>query len=184
MSITLTAFPTAFLISPDKAKEISLAQITSNKNSAKQKPLVKNLSSLRSVRVATTMRMNEIRHYMPIFDGVIRTGEYTYKLKNGLNVEWVYKDDYCCAILSGKQAHKLIQRYGEDFFKELEKVKNYNIRDINSEEFFYYNYETEYTNFEQIVEALEAQGATYIHQSTEEIKAIYNNQKIRYHCCT
>lgn len=182
MSIKLTAFPTAFLVSPESTKKISLSQVFSKIKDKGIKKLVSNFSALKSVRVVTNLRMGEIPRLMSIFEeDIIRTGDYSYKLKNGLNIEWKYQNEHCCAILSGKPSCKIVPKYGEAFFNELDRVKDCNIRDINSEELFYYNYETDYTDAEQIIKELTENGVTYIKQTPTEIRAKHNNQNIRYY---
>ena len=181
MSITLTAFPTAFLVSPEMAKNITLSQIAKNIKEKGIKSLVSNFSTLKSVRVITNLRLTEIPRLMSAFDRCERTGEYNYSLKNGLKIEWKYQDGYCCAILSGDPTYKIIQKYGEEFFKTFDTIKGYNVRDINSEEFFYYNYETQYKNTEQIVKELSAKGITDIMYSANEVRASYEQKNIRYH---
>ena len=142
MSITLTAFPTAFLVSPDTAKKITLAQIADKIKNKKLKSLITNYSSLRNIRILTNLRISETPRLLAAFDEVKRVGEFEYTFKNGLNVEWKYIDGYCCAILSAENTAKIVPKYGEELFKNLDKIKNVNVRDINSEEYFYYNYIT------------------------------------------
>lgn len=182
MSITLTAFPTAFLVSPDTAKKITLAQIADKIKNKKLKSLITNYSSLRNIRILTNLRISETPRLMAAFDEVKRVGEFEYTFKNGLNVEWKYIDGYCCAILSAENTAKIVPKYGEELFKNLDKIKNVNVRDINSEEYFYYNYITEYTGADQIITELKMREAENIVKTSEkEIKATYNKQNIRYY---
>ena len=182
MSITLTAFPTAFLVSPDTAKKITLAQIADKIKNKKLKSLITNYSSLRNIRILTNLRTSETPRLMAAFDEVKRVGEFEYTFKNGLNVEWKYIDGYCCAILSAENTAKIVPKYGEELFKNLDKIKNVNVRDINSEEYFYYNYITEYTDADQIITELKMREAENIVKTSEkEIKAAYNKQNIRYY---
>lgn len=182
MSITLTAFPTAFLVSPDTAKKITLAQIADKIKNKKLKSLITNYSSLRNIRILTNLRISETPRLMAAFDEVKRVGEFEYTFKNGLNVEWKYIDGYCCAILSAENTAKIVPKYGEELFKNLDKIKNVNVRDINSEEYFYYNYITEYTDADQIITELKMREAENIVKTSEkEIKAAYNKQNIRYY---
>lgn len=182
MSITLTAFPTAFLVSPDTAKKITLAQIADKIKNKKLKSLITNYSSLRNIRILTNLRISETPRLMAAFDEVKRVGEFEYTFKNGLNVEWKYIDGYCCAILSAENTAKIVPKYGEELFKNLDKIKNVNVRDINSEEYFYYNYITEYTDADQIITELKMREAENIVKTSEkEIKATYNKQNIRYY---
>lgn len=182
MSITLTAFPTAFLISPDLSKNITISQIVNKIKEKGLKSLVTKFSSLQSVRVVTSLRLGEIPVLMSAFDRCKRINETKYKLSNGLNIEWCFQDGFCCAILSGEPTHKIVPKYGEDFFKVFDKIKMYNVRDINSEEFFYYNYLTEYKNIDQIKQELNSRGITDIKvNSQNEIKINYNNQNVKYY---
>ena len=182
MSITLTAFPTAFLVSPDTAKKITLAQIADKIKNKKLKSLITNYSSLRNIRILTNLRISETPRLMAAFDEVKRVGEFEYTFKNGLNVEWKYIDGYCCAILSAENTAKIVPKYGEELFRNLDRVKNINVRDINSEEYFYYNYITEYTDADQIITELKMREAENIVKTSEkEIKAAYNKQNIRYY---
>lgn len=182
MSITLTAFPTAFLISPESSKNINLTQVLSKNKNKSVRALASNFASLKSVRVLTNLRMGEIQTLMSVFDDAQTIADYTYKFRNGLVVQWKYQDGFCCAVLTGKPTYKTVPKYAEEFFKTLENIKRNNVRDINSEEFFYYNYQTEYINVSQIVEELQFRGAKNIENVSDcEVKAYYNNQNIRYY---
>ncbi len=182
MSITLTAFPTAFLVSPDSAKGINLSKIADKIKDKGLRSLVSKFSSLQSVRVVTNLHFGEIPVLMCAFENCKKINNTKYKLSNGLNIDWVIQDSFCCAILSGNPAYKIIPKYSEEFFKVFDEIKMYNVRDISSEEYFYYNYQTEYKSIDQIKKELLSRGVTNIEVTQKnELKTKYNNQNIKYY---
>jgi hypothetical protein len=83
--------------------------------------------------------------------------------------------------LFGISEAETLQTLGEEFFKHLDENLGRNVRLLESSEYFYYCYETEYTNIKDIYDQLKAQGATQIFKSEkDEIVAKINGQGIKY----
>lgn len=139
MSITLMAYPTAFLISPEKANKegVKLFKII---NSAQSD--VKN--NLRSIRVMTNLNFKECQVLL----------QQINTMDNGLMIELQPIGNTCCVILSGCKNADLLQKYGEEFFQNLDHIVGHNVREIRSKEYFYYTYETSYKSAREIYDAL------------------------------
>ncbi len=174
MSITLMAYPMAFLIEPEKAKNeklnISSAVIDINKNTAED--------NLYAIRVLTNLTVDELGKVM---SGVAceQIKSCHFALDSGINVEWRVRGKYAQAVLYGN-ADKL-QACGEKFFQQLDSIAARNVRLIDSSEFFYYNYQTSYSKVTEIYSALKEQGATQIFTTeSNDIVANLNGQSIKY----
>ena len=178
MSITLIAYPTAFLINPQNAKDEKL--------SPKQQE-AQNLEiatgSLRFIRVLTNIRPVDVKRLMVYMPQQQEIAPYTYKFQNGLIVKWNLNQRDSEAILFGHLKSDELQNHGEDFFKKLDEIAGENVRLINnSSEYFYYNYETEYTTSQEICAALEQANAQNIyHESSSQVKAHNDGKNIRYY---
>lgn len=171
------AYPMAFLISPEEAKKEKLQK--SSDVTETNKTVSEN--TLRSIRVLTNLECHELKTLLPSIGGVeIRPD--VFLMQNDLQVEWQSKGKFCTAILSGNLPSELLQSYGEEYFKDLDKIAGKNVRLLNSAEYFYYSYETEYTSMKEIYNQLKKQGANHIY-STEnnEVVAELNGQNIKYY---
>lgn len=176
MSITLTAYPAAFLISPDKAKSEQLKEIS---ESFEDSTAIKNM---RYIRVLTNLRPVDLKRYMVYVDGCKCVSPETYEFSNGLCVRWNFNQMNCEALLSGCENSKQLQQYGEEFFNKLDAIVGENVRLLNSCEYFYYNYETEYTDVENIQKTLEKQRAKNIYtESSSQISANVDGNNVRYY---
>lgn len=176
MSITLTAYPTAFLISPEKAKNEQLKEIQEDIN---ENTAIKNM---RYIRVRTNLRPIDLKRFMVYVENCKCVAPDTYEFSNGLCVRWNFNQRDCDAILSGCSDSKKLQQYGEDFFQKLDAIVGENVRLINSCEYFYYNYETEYTNSDDIQKSLKIQKAQNIfEESSSLITANIDGNNIRYY---
>lgn len=171
------AYPMAFLISPEEAKKEKLqksSDITTINETISKK-------TLRSIRVLTNLEYTELKTILSNIDG-FEIKPDVYLMQNDLQVEWQSKGKYCTATLSGNLSSELLQSYGEEYFQELDKIAGRNVRLLNSAEYFYYSYETEYTTIKEIYNQLKTQGAKHIY-STEnnEVVAELNGQNIKYY---
>ncbi len=176
MSITLMAYPMAFLINPDEAKNEKLQKASDVRV---QNETVSN-ENLRSIRVLTNITNGELKGLMSTVDAS-EVKPLVYVLPNKLHVEWVIKGKYCNAILAGDLNSKDLQKCGEEFFKNLDTAAMRNVRLIESSEYFYYNYDTSYTNIREIYSQLKQQGAKHIYSTdNEEVVAEVEGQSVKY----
>ena len=175
MSITLMAYPTAFLISPDKANDEKIKIFKPQKNI----PLA--AEKLRSVRVFTNLSNKHAADLMKYFN-FRKISENVVQLDNNLQIEWVSDGNSMTATLSGCANSEELQRYGEQFFQNADKIFGYNVREIRSKETFYYEYETDYTDIRDIKFALKKQGAKEICVNDDEtsLNAKLHGDNIKY----
>ncbi len=176
MSITLMAYPMAFLIEPEKAANEKLhtasESVDKDKNTA--------LNNLRSIRVLTNITADELGYMMDRAD-CKQVETCCYILSSGLNVEWLVRGKYVQAVLSCNADGEYLQSCGEKFFNELDSITGRNVRLIDSNEFFYYNYDTSYTKVTEIYSALKEEGASQIFTTeNNEVVANLNGQSIKY----
>lgn len=177
MSIKLMAYPMAFLISPEQAKGEKLTSAfdssSQNIDMAKQ--------TLKFIRVLTNVKYMEYVKLMIPLQGK-RVGNSAYALPSGLIVEWDISGKYMEAYLIGNFSAEQLQNVGENFFQELDRLTQRNVRLIDSAEYFYYNYSTEYTNVAEIYQVLKSQGASAIFTTDkDEVIAQLDGKNIRYY---
>ena len=176
MSITLMAYPMAFLINPQEAKneKLSLAadEQVINKAAATQ--------NLRFIRVLTNIFPTEVDDLMQHIDCTKINS--SYETPEGLKIGWSRYGKYVIAELAGCSDAESLQTCGEQFFTELDGIAGRNVRLIESAEYFYYNYETSYTNLKEIYKNLKSEGAEGIFSTAEnEVVATLNGQSIKYY---
>ena len=177
MSITLMAYPTAFLISPEQAKGEKL-KLAANEETVINKAAA--LQNLRSIRVLTNITYDEIDELMSGID-CISVNSF-YQTPDGLQIEWIRHGKYVAANLSGCKNSEQLQMCGEALFNRLDANTGRNVRLIESSEYFYYNYETSYTNLKEIYTNLKSEGAAGIFSTADnEVVATLNGQNIKYY---
>lgn len=171
------AYPMAFLINPEEAKNEKLRRASDDKivNEA-----VAN-KNLKFIRVLTNIESEELDSLMaPILS--TKLDKHLYILPSGLKIEWQFKGKYAAAFLQGISDSALLQSEGENFFQELDGIAGRNVRLVESNEYFYYNYETSYQNIKDIYKNLKQEGASNIYLTAEnEIVAQSNGQNVRYY---
>ena len=177
MSITLVAYPMAFLINPEDAKSEKLRlaanEVEKNKTVATQ--------NLKKIRVLTNITYQEIQSFMSQMGCPEQRMDIPFVLHNGLRVQWVNYGKYVVANLTGNFDSESLQVFGEEFFAQLDKVANRNVRIIDSSEYFYYQYDTSYQKIPEIYAALKKEGATEIFSTTDdEVVANLNGQSVKY----
>ena len=177
MSITLVAYPMAFLINPEDAKSEKLRvasdEVEVNKTVATQ--------NLKKIRVLTNITYQEIGTYMQSMGCPEQRLNATYFMPTGLKVQWQNRGKYMIANMTGNVDSESLQVFGEQFFTELDKVAKRNVRMIDSNEYFYYQYDTTYKSIPEIYSALKKEGATEIFSTTDdEVVANLNGQSVTY----
>lgn len=177
MSITLVAYPMAFLINPEDAKSeklrVAADETVTNKAVATQ--------NLKRIRVLTNITFQELSPLMMQLGCPEQRIHVPYFMDTGLKVQWINHGKYMVANLTANCDSESLQVFGEHFFKELDKVANRNVRLIESSEYFYYQYDTTYQKMPEIYSALKKEGATEIFSTTEdEVVANLNGQSIKY----
>lgn len=177
MSITLMAYPMAFLIEPESVKNEQLHpsrdEVAINKSVASKR--------LKSIRVLTNIEYPNLKAYMSNI-ACEKINPNLYKFSSGLNIEWANYGKYAVAFLYGDLSSENMQKEGEIFFQNLDRIAARNVRLIDSHEFFYYNYQTEYTKPTQIYQALKQEGATEIFTTGDDaIVANLSGQSVKYY---
>ncbi len=172
------AYPTAFLISPEKVKNEKLKIFDSSKsqqNSAKK--------NLRKITVLTNLDIRDLGQAMRFVNNCKICAPQTYIFENGLEVHWILENNQLKAEVSGCNDSEQLQQYGEQYFKRLDTILGRNIRDIRSRETFYYTYETSYTDARDIYDALKEQNAREIYMSQDEtiVTAKVEGDNIKYY---
>jgi hypothetical protein len=178
MSITLVAYPMAFLINPEDAKSEKLHKASDD--------VVTNsivaTKNLKKIKVLTNITYNEVSALMCRLGLPEQRFDMQYILPTGLRIKWKACGKYVVASLTGNFNSESLQVFGEQFFVELDKVANRNVRLIDSSEYFYYHYDTAYQKMPEIYSALKNEGATEIFSTTDdEVVANLNGQSIKYY---
>ena len=176
MSITLMAYPMAFLIDPNEAKKEVL------KPASRDIDVDKSVSreKLRAIKVLTNITYDELPNILCYVDCSKEGNICT--LTNGLKVNWITRGKYQIAKLYGCSNPEELQSLGEQFFINLDKIAQRNVRLIESNEFFYYIYDTGYTKITEIYANLKKEGAVQIYASSDnEVSASLNGQNVKYY---
>lgn len=175
MSITLMAYPMAFLISPEQAKKEKLRRAADDKINEKVAS-----KTLRSIRVLTNLMLPQVKGLMLQIPN-LPLGEYNYSFSTGLRVDWKAQGKFSSATLYGISDSQVLQKLGEEYFQNLDAVAMSNVRLIDSSEFFYYNYETSYSSLKDIYTNLKNEGAKQIYTTADdEVVAQVDGQNVRY----
>lgn len=114
MSITLMAYPMAFLINPEEAKNEKLKRASDDKV-VNEEVATENL---RAIRVLTNIKLEELNGIMSMID-CQKHDSYTYSFQNGLRVNWVPNGKYCSAVLSGGENAKFCNKMAKIFSNNL-----------------------------------------------------------------
>ena len=176
MSITLMAYTMAFLVAPESVKDERLQRAAENKA-----PINSSTSQmLRSIRILTNITADELNNIMSGID-CQQINSAVFYLPSGLKVEWKINGKYAMAEVYGISNPEKLQTTAEEFFQDLDSVAQRNVRLIESAEYFYYNYETSYTNVKEIYDNLKKEGAERIF-STEDNEVVANveGQDVKY----
>lgn len=177
MSITLTAYPMAFLISPQEAKKNTLETAFVNSETDE----ISSEQKLKSVKVMTNVRGVELTEIVLRTNGK-KIGNYAYQMSSGLVAKWNTAGKYMSVELSCDEGAEKLKESAEKYFELLDECTGRNVRVLNSTEYFYYNYDTEYTSVAQIYSTLKKQGATEIFTTdNDSVIATVDGRSIRYY---
>ncbi len=176
MSITLMAYPMAFLVAPESVKDEGLQRASDNKTS-----IINSTSQfLRSIRVLTNITSDEVNSIMASV-ACQQIDSCEFQLSSGLKVEWNLHGKYAVAEVFGIKNPEKLQSAAEEFFQNLDAVAQRNVRLIESAEYFYYNYETSYQNLKDIYNKLKSEGAERIFSTSDnEVVANVEGQDVKY----
>ncbi len=178
MSITLMAYPMAFLIAPEKApKEHLREKKDSNKNNA-----IQAMKNLKFIRVLSNITFNELRILVPRLDVKQLNAGCLYEINTGLQIEPIVEGKFVTFKLSGTANSQSLQTASESLFKELDAITGRNVRLLGSHEIFYYNYATDYKKASDIYKSLKDGNASQIFTTeNNEIVATLDNQSVKYY---
>ena len=178
MSITLMAYPMAFLIAPEKApKEHLREKKDSNKNNA-----IQAMKNLKFIRVLSNITFNELRILVPRLDVKQLNAGCLYEINTGLQIEPIVEGKFVTFKLSGTANSQSLQTASESLFKELDAITGRNVRLLGSHEIFYYNYTTDYKKASDIYKSLKDGNASQIFTTENgEIVATLDNQSVKYY---
>ena len=172
------AYPMAFLIEPEKAKNEKLKLATKNDSVVNKAVATKNL---KAIRVLTNITADELSLYMSSL-GYPQIGSNVFRISAFTKVQWKFVGKYAQAILSGYVETQNLQTEGEGMFKDVDNIAGRNVRLIDSCEYFYYNYMTSYRKISEIYSALKAEGAEQVFSTADdEIIANLNGQSVKYY---
>lgn len=176
MSITLSAYPVAFLINPEQAKTEKIRE-ASNEPVVNKKLAKKNL---KSIKVLTNIQYAELAPLMSNLN-CEKINPMLYRFPSGLRIEFENYGKYITANLYGDIMSEKLQQEGEKFFNDADKIASRNVRLIDTHEYFYYNYATSYTKASEIFSELKKQGAAEIFPTENDgVVANINSQGVKY----
>ena len=166
----------AFLIAPEKAKNETLRQ-------AKNTTMAENAVSsknLKLIKVLTNIQYQELKPAMEQI-ACSPVSSDTYYFDSGMRVQWKTHGKYVYANLQGNISAKGLQNAGEELFNSLDSILGRNVRLIDAQEYFYYQYDTSYTKPSEIYSVLKSEGATQIFTTADNcVVANLNGQSVRY----
>ncbi len=178
MSITLMAYPMAFLIAPEEAKkeELRIKTVGNDKN----KTIA--TENLKFIKVLTNITPNELERFMN------EVGTFQYDPKHyfinstNLDIKIENTEDFITFRISGTDNPSILLSSSEALFTDLDRIARRNVRVINNKETFYYNYTTNYESIKEIYAELKKQKAKQIRETDiNELTATLKGQNIRYY---
>ncbi len=105
-----------------------------------------------------------------------------YLYPNGLTAHWITRGKYAVVNLSGCGNSTALQSSAEEYFQDIDSSLGRNVRLIESAEYFYYNYQTQYTDIKDIYSKLKEENAKNIFSTPDnEIVAEVSGQNIKYY---
>lgn len=166
----------AFLIAPEKAKNETLRQ-------AKDTVMVDNSASAKNLKLIKVLTNIQYQELKPVMEQVncTKVSSDTYYFDSGMRVQWKTHGKYVYANLFGNIGAEGLQSAGEELFNSLDSILGRNVRLIDAQEYFYYQYDTSYTKPSEIYSVLKSEGATQIFTTADNgVVANLNGQSVRY----
>lgn len=181
MSLVLKAFPMAFLISPD-----AKAKLTNDKFE-----LGVERQTLDLIKVSTNLKLEEINFLMENIRMPYKYSNDSFVFDNGIKLKWdMYNGNYCAFITNNDPKYLLAKnvnpashlvKKGEELMKTFEVMLRKNIRNVNSEEYFYYCYKTPFKTKDDVISLLHKNKIENITKYTDnEIRFRFNNKNYKY----
>lgn len=178
MSITLMAYPMAFLIAPEEVKDegirIKNAEKDNNKNVATK--------NLKFIKVLTNIKHGELSPLLSEIGAFELYPNHYYINTTKLDIQTEIVGKYTTFTVFGTENSTILQTSAEALFTDLDRITNRNVRLLGSQETFYYNYTTDYASVKDIYSNLKQENATQIFTTqNDEVVANLNGQSIRYY---
>lgn len=176
MSITLMAYPMAFLIAPEEVKDegIKIKNSDNNKNVATK--------NLKFIKVLTNITHGELTRLIDEIGAFELSKNHYYINTTNLDIKTEITGKYTTFTVSGTENSTILQTSAEAFFADLDRLTNRNVRLLGNTEIFYYNYTTDYENIREIYGNLKQENATQIFTTqNDEVVANLNGQSIKYY---
>jgi len=171
------AYPMAFLIAPEEAKDEGIKI----KNSSDDKNKTIATKNLKFIRVLTNITHSETKLLDVIGTFQISQNHYFVNTTN-LDIRTENVGKYVTFTLSGTENPTILQSSAEALFADLDRITGRNVRLLSGSEIFYYNYTTDYENAKEIYNTLKKENATGIFTTqNEEVVATLNGQSVRYY---
>lgn len=178
MSITLIAYPMAFLIAPEEVKDegirIKNAEKDNNKNVATK--------NLKFIKVLTNIKHGELSPLLSEIGAFELYPNHYYINTTKLDIQTEIVGKYTTFTVFGTENSTILQTSAEALFTDLDRITNRNVRLLGNQETFYYNYTTDYASVKDIYSNLKQENATQIFTTqNDEVVANLNGQSIRYY---
>ena len=178
MSITLMAYPMAFLIAPEEVKDegirIKNAEKDNNKNVATK--------NLKFIKVLTNIKHGELSPLLSEIGAFELYPNHYYINTTKLDIQTEIVGKYTTFTVFGTENSTILQTSAEALFTDLDRITNRNVRLLGNQETFYYNYTTDYASVKDIYSNLKQENATQIFTTqNDEVVANLNGQSIRYY---
>jgi len=179
MSITLTAYPMAFLVAPENApaEQICLKEQDNGDDIEVQG------KNLKFIKVLTNITVEEMRRVMPELSvSAVDNKWYTEMTTDLMFCPEIEGKFLTFTVLRLHGNDKQFQAEAERFFTNLDGILGRNVRLLGNKETFYYHYLTEYESQKDIYKTLRKQGVKNIFtDETGGIVASVNGKNIRYY---
>lgn len=178
MSITLMAYPMAFLIAPEKSKNEQLRI----KIPAGDKNKIMADENLKAIKVMSNIAGSELEKLMEEIGVAFITASHFYINTTKLDIITENSGRYIIFTLSGTENATLLKNASEAFFADLDRITDRNVRLIGDKEIFYYYYTTGYKNIKEIYKNLKKEQAANIYTTEKnEVVADLKGQSLRYY---
>lgn len=179
MSITLMAYPMAFLIAPEEVKDEGIRIKNAEKDNNNKNVATKNL---KFIKVLTNIKHGELSPLLSEIGAFELYPNHYYINTTKLDIQTEIVGKYTTFTVFGTENSTILQTSAEALFTDLDRITNRNVRLLGSQETFYYNYTTDYASVKDIYSNLKQENATQIFTTqNDEVVANLNGQSIRYY---